>query len=121
VSKTFSTAKERVEYGLETIPAERTVTISLRDLLFVHQTLAEYMQFFHQPLHFPDLEAVERFLGDRSSGEAFQVLDEAYYSKMRSMIPPDIEQAFSDGERFEHPLPPRYFAVDEERKPKVTI
>ncbi|PQO25997.1 hypothetical protein C5Y96_21335 [Blastopirellula marina] len=31
----------RVESGLETIPPDRMVSVSLHDLMFVHQTLAE--------------------------------------------------------------------------------
>lgn len=104
-----STPKARVEYGLDTIPPDRTVTVPLRDLMYVHQTLAEFVRFFHQPQHYPDLQAVERFLGTRDSGDAFDVLTESVYGRMRAMIPPDIEDAFGEGERFEHPLPPKYY------------
>jgi hypothetical protein len=69
-----STPIERVEYGLDTIPADRKVTVSLRDLIYVHQALAEFIQFFHQPLHHRDLASVHHFLGSRGSGDAFDVL-----------------------------------------------
>ena len=81
----------------------------LRDLMYVHQTLAEFVRFFHQPMHHPDLKAVEQFLGTRGSGDAIDVLFEAQYERMRGMIPSDIDEAFADGERFEHPLPPTYY------------
>jgi hypothetical protein len=103
-----STAKERVEYGLDTIPADRMVSVPLRDLMCVQQTLAEFVQFFHQPMHYPDLQAVEEFLGIGDSGGAMEVLSEAQYQRMYDMIPPDIHEEFADG-RFEHPLPPAYF------------
>jgi len=107
---TYSTARERVEFGLETIPEDRMVSVSLRDLMFVHQTLGEFVQFFHQRMHYPTLSDVEEFLSpeDHSSG-AFRVLADAYYKRMREMIPSDIDAAFDDGIRFEHPLPPKYF------------
>lgn len=104
-----STPRERVEYGLNTIPTDRTVTVSLRDLMYLHQTLAEFVQFFHQPMHYPDIKAVEEFLGTRGSGDAIDVLFEAQYRRIREMIPSDIDEAFAEGERFEHPLPPKYF------------
>jgi len=85
------------------------VTVPLRDLMFVHQTLVEFVQFFHQPLHYPDLVAVERFLGTRNSGDAMDVLCESVYKRMGTMLPPDIHEAFGDGERFEHPVSPTYF------------
>ena len=109
-----STPKQRVEYGLDTIPSDRMVTVPLRDLMFVHQTLAEFVQFFHQPLHYPSLAAVERFLGTRNSGDAMDLLCESVYKRMDTMLPPDIHEAFGDGERFEHPLSPAYF---EEKQP----
>jgi hypothetical protein len=94
---------------LDTIPADRMVSVPLRDLMYVHQTLTEFVRFFHQPMHYPDLEAVQEFLGTRGSGGAIDVLFEALYARIRVMVPPDIDEAFAEGERFEHPLPPTYF------------
>lgn len=105
-----STARQRVEFGLHTIPARRKVSVSLRDLMFVHQTLAEFMQFFHQPMHYTELQDVHRFMRKTGCG-ALEVLGEALYRRMREMLPPDMDEAFGEGERFEHPLPPRYFRV----------
>lgn len=109
-----STPKERVERGLDTIPADRTVTVPLRDLMYVHQTLTEFVQFFHQPMHYPDLRAVERFLGTCGSGGAFDVLVESVYGRMHDMLPPEIHDALAEGDRFEHPLPPGYFRGDDD-------
>jgi hypothetical protein len=109
-----STPRQRVEFGLDTIPPDRMVTVPLRDLMFVHQALAEFFQFFHQPMHYPDLAAVERFLGSRDSGDAFDVLHESVYKRMHEMLPPDIHRAFGEGERFEHPLPPSYHGSDDD-------
>ena len=81
----------------------------LRDLMYVCQTLAELVQFFHQPMHHPDFQAVEEFLGSRGSGGAIDVLFEAQYNRIRDMIPSDIEEACDKSDRFEHPLPPSYF------------
>ena len=104
-----STAKQRVEFGLRTIPKGKKVSVSLRDLMYVHQVLAEFMQFFHQPLHRAKKKDVDRFLGHASSGGAFEVLHTALYRKMRGMLPKEIEDAFGEGVRFEHPLSPAYY------------
>lgn len=109
-----STPKQRVEFGLDTIPPDRMVSVPLSDLMFVHQTLAEFVRFFHQPMHYPDLHAVERFLGTRGSGDAMDVLIESVYKRMHKMLPPDIHDAFGDGVRFEHPLPPSYYDLDDD-------
>lgn len=102
------TIKQLVEFGLEKIPAEQTVEVRVRDLLYVHQVLGELVRFFHQSEHFPDLAAIERYLGDKESGGAFEVITTAYYGKLRDMLPTDLDDKFADGE-FQHPDPPAYY------------
>ena len=82
--------------------------------MFVHQTLGELVRFFHQPMHYPDLSAVHRFMRKSGCG-AFDILREAYYRRMHAMLPPDIHEAFAEGEQFDHPLPPRYFKAKRRR------
>ena len=89
------------------------ITVPLRDLLYAHQAIAEFVQFFHQPLHYRDLAAVKRFLGTRGSGGAIDVLWRCYYERLRSLVPADIDEAFAGGERFEHPAPPSYYESDD--------
>ena len=105
----YTTVKEQVEFGLDTITPDRMVSVRLRDLMYVHQTLSEYVRFFHQPQHYPELAAVERFLGTSDGDGAMGVLWEAFYRKLHDMLPPEIHQAFSDGVRFENPNPPYYY------------
>ena len=108
------TVRERVVFGLDRIPEERTVKVSLRELLFVHQTLAELNQFFHQRQHYPDLAAVHAFMGERGSGGAYEVMSEALYAKLGSMLPEDLNEAFYEG-TFELPNPPEYFSKREKQ------
>ena len=104
----FTGLKAQVEYGLDFIAPDRTVEVSLRDLLFVHQVLGEFIRFFHQPLHTPDLAAVERFMGDAEAG-GFELLARCYYEKLREVWPADVAKMFDDG-HFDNPTPPFYFA-----------
>ena len=99
--------REIVEFGLSSIPEDRRVEVSLRDLFYVHQVLGELNSFFHQPMHYPNLKAVEAFLGSRGSGGAYEVLAEAYYARLRQMLPPEINEQLADA-MFEHPAPPAY-------------
>ena len=91
MNKQFTSIEEQVEYGLDTVAEERTVEVPLRDLLYVYQTLGELVRFFHQPLHYPDLEAVQRFLGEREVG-ALHLLEECYYHKLYDAWPKDIAE-----------------------------
>jgi hypothetical protein len=105
---TFPSITEIVEFGLEGVPKERTVEVSLRDLLYVHQTLGELNRFFHQPDHFKSIQNVNLFLGSRGSGGGYEALHQAYYSKLRDMLPAQV-QALLSGGAFEHPSPPFYY------------
>ena len=60
------------------------------------------------------LYSAERFLGNRFSGGAFEVLHTALYRTMSTMLPKEIHDAFGEGVRFEHPLPPQYYEADSE-------
>jgi hypothetical protein len=105
------TIRELVEYGLDTAAQGRTVQVPLRDLLFVNQVLGELVRFFHQPAHYPDLEGLRAFLGGRGDGGAYDVMSEAYYTKLRAMLPSDVEALASEG-ALNHPSPPAYYRND---------
>ena len=73
------------------------VSVNLKDLVYVQQVLAEYMRFFHQPLHYPKLENITDFLGDKNSGGGFEVLNTALRQKIDKMLPLVIEQMMDNG------------------------
>lgn len=100
--------KEIVEYGLNTIDENRTVEINLKDIVYVHRVLEEYMRFFHNSNHYPKLKDVTAFLGNNNSGGAFEVLSTSIYKKTSKMLPKDIENAMSEG-IFDHSSFPEYY------------
>ncbi|QTN21444.1 hypothetical protein HZ992_14755 [Rhizobacter sp. AJA081-3] len=105
------TIRELVEYGLTNAAEGRTVQVPLQDLLFVNQVLGELVRFFHQPEHFPNLAALRGFLGSQGDGGAYEVMAEAYYTRLRGMLPPDIESLVASG-ALDHPSPPAYYRND---------
>lgn len=111
--KKYTTIEEQIEYGLETIESERKIELSLQDLIYVFQTIGEYIRFFHQPLHYKKLKDVNEFLGTVDKG-ALSALNKCYYDILRKYITEDIEEeAFENGERFEYPNPPYYNKEDD--------
>jgi hypothetical protein len=107
MARTAST-KEIVEFGLESIPENRVVEVSVRDLVYVNQLLGELNRFFHQPFHHKEPASLVQFLGTVSNGGAYEALHTAYYSKLRAMLPPDLERQIEEGQ-FDHPDPPHYY------------
>jgi hypothetical protein len=99
---TISETEQRVLHGLDGIDDERTIQVSLRDLLFTYQTIGELISFFHDRDHYPTLDTVTQFIGTRDNG-ALHLLWEVYYRKLYDVWPSDIRQGFDEG-RFDKPL-----------------
>ena len=109
--KKYAKTKDIVEYGLSKISEEQTVTISLRDFMYISRTLEEFMRFFHQPGHYTRIEDVMEFLGTNNSNDAFKVLATSIYQKLRKVELPDEIEKMIEENVFEHPLSPNYYRV----------
>jgi hypothetical protein len=109
----YTDIESQVEYGLEKIDPNRKIEVSLKDFLYLHNTIAEFVRFFHQPKHYETLEDVKRFLGDKNKG-GFHLLCEILYRKFnyRDTFPKDIREMIENSE-FENSHCPYYY------KPKV--
>jgi len=107
MNKQYTSIEEQIEFGLDSVDVDRTVEVPLRDLLYIHQTLGEYIRFFHNPSHYPNLEAVKKFLGNRNTG-ALKPLFDCYYNKLRDVIPEDIAEQYDSG-ALNNPSPPYYY------------
>ena len=60
--------REQVEFALDTIDSERTVEVPVRSLMFVYKLVEQLNSFFHQPLHYPNIKDVHRFLDGPDGG-----------------------------------------------------
>jgi hypothetical protein len=99
--------REVVEYGLDRISPERTVSVPVRELVRLFKSFEELNAFFHQPMHYPDVEAVHAFLGSRTDGGAYSVISEALYEILPRLLPDDVMRDVESG-AFEHPEPLAY-------------
>jgi len=104
----YATLKEHVEYGLASIDQNRTIEVSLSDLVRTYQTIGLLINFFHQPLHYPDLDSVKQFVDIEADNGAFELLKDLYYKRLYEIWPPDIQTAFAEG-RFDNPEPPNFY------------
>ncbi len=102
-----TTIADEVGYGLDEIDPARMVQVPLRDLLFAYKLLGELYMFFRRPVNYPDLAALQRFIGDDSQG-AQRLLREAYYRRLWQVWPTDITEALNDGS-LQCPTHPPYY------------
>jgi hypothetical protein len=106
--KKYTSVEEQIEFGLDTVDPEQKIEISLRDFMYVFQTFGELIRFFHQPMHYPHLKDVEKFLGSKDSG-AFAAICRCYYDVLGDLIPEEIDKVLDETGRFDNPDPPYYF------------
>jgi hypothetical protein len=57
--------RDVVEYGLDRISPDRTVSVPVRELVRLFKSFEELNAFFHQPMHYPNVEVVHAFLETR--------------------------------------------------------
>lgn len=95
--------ERNVEWGIDKIDAARKVELPLKDALYVFKVLGEFVSFFHQPANYPTIESLQQFLGNIDEG-AFHVLHDAYYTRMRDIWPPDVEDMLNNGDLDHNPF-----------------
>ncbi|MCP4157649.1 MAG: hypothetical protein GY757_58610 [bacterium] len=103
----YTTTDEQVEYGLDTIDPERTVEVSLRDMVYIYKTLGELNRFFHQPKHSCNWHAVKKFIGDKKQG-AYRLISECYYNLLPEVFPEDISHGLCEEGLYPN-APPDYY------------
>ncbi|MFK7972527.1 MAG: hypothetical protein AB8F95_19305 [Bacteroidia bacterium] len=112
---------EQIEYGLDTIDPNRTVTVKLKDLLLMYKTFEEFNRFFHNPSHYPTLEDVNTYLGNKDAG-AYAFIHKIYYHILSDYIPKDIEEKLHEEKPpFDNPKQPYYFVPNNDGKKKSLI
>jgi hypothetical protein len=105
----YTSVEAQVLYGLEQIPEDRKVEIGLRDLLFIFKTLEELNRFFHQPMHYPLLDDVVKYLGTGNMG-AYSLIKKAYYHTLPPYLPSDITDKLGwETNELVNPNPPYYY------------
>lgn len=107
MKKISPTINEIVEYGLDSIDPNETLTVNLKDLIYIYKSLEEFNRFFHQPMHFKKIEDVEQYLGDKDEG-AFSIIGNIYYKIFDRMFPQYIKDIVEDDD-FQHPKYPFYY------------
>lgn len=86
---------EQIEFGLDSIDPEQTIEIRLKDFMMIYKTFEEFNRFFHQPLHYPSIEDIEIYLGNKDSG-AYSVISKIYYQILPQYLPKEIEEKFGE-------------------------
>ncbi|RZJ51768.1 MAG: hypothetical protein EOO44_13905 [Flavobacterium sp.] len=104
---------QQIEFGLDSLNEERTIEIKLKDFMLMYKTFEEFNRFFHQPAHYPTIEDLDNFLGNRDFG-AYSIIHKMYYEVLNQYIPKDIQESLdADDSVFDHPDYPFYYNLKE--------
>ncbi|MCB2376670.1 hypothetical protein LGH70_03715 [Hymenobacter sp. BT635] len=105
----YTSVEDQVLYGLDKINKDRKVEISLHDLVFVVKTIEELNRFFHQPMHYPSLDDVVKYMGNVNTG-AYSLIYRMQYKMLWDYLPEDIKNQMGwETEELVNPNPPYYF------------
>lgn len=100
---------EQIEFGLDSIDSKETIEIKLKDFMLIYKTFEEFNRFFHQPMHYPTIEDIEIYLGDRDYG-AYSIIHKIYYEVLSQYLPKEIEDKFGEeNDPFQNPEYPYYY------------
>ena len=87
-----------ISYGLRKVKNKSgKIKICRGDLMFIFFTLEELVSFFHNRMHYPDLKAVKKFIGNKNHG-AYKAMSTSYYKKLCNNLPKDIMAQCHRGE-----------------------
>jgi len=86
---------EQIKFGLDAIDSEKTIEIKLKDFMLIYKTFEEFNRFFHQPMHYPTIEDIEIYLGNKNSG-AFSIIGEIYYKVLPEYLPKEINDKLGE-------------------------
>jgi hypothetical protein len=100
---------EQIEFGLENIDDERVIEMKLKDFIHLYKAIEEFRRFFHQRMHYPTIEDVNIYIGNKNFG-AFSVLNKMYCKVLDQYLPKDIEELIDDN-KFQNPKYPYYYKV----------
>jgi hypothetical protein len=121
MSEKTKEVNEQIEYGIDTLPDNRFVTINLKDFMFVYKSMEEFRRFFHNRSHYSLLSDVHTYIGDSTSG-ALAIVNKLYCQTLDKYLPEDIDHpSEEDEQRFSHPNFPYYYQLKTEDTYKLTL
>jgi hypothetical protein len=102
---------EQIEFGLNSIDSEKMIEIKLKDFMLIYKTFEEFNRFFRQQMHYPTIEDIEIYLGNKDTG-AFSIISEIYYKVLPQYLPKEIDDKFGEeNDPFDISKYPYYYKV----------
>ncbi|MDR6803128.1 hypothetical protein J2Y45_000398 [Dyadobacter sp. BE34] len=86
---------KEIEKLLSPISDAETIEVNLKQLLLVYRAIEDWRGFFHNPMHYPTVEDVSKYLGNRRSG-MYAVMDHIYMKTFEQLLPSDIEDRLEE-------------------------
>jgi len=90
MKKKTGSIEDIISYGLDTIEDGKSVNLPLKDFLLVYRTIEELRRFFHNKDHYPNLETIHTYVGNKNHGMGV-ILNKIYLDILDKAIDSDIE------------------------------
>jgi hypothetical protein len=81
---------KQIQKRIASISEDETIEISIKQLLFVYKAIEEWRGYFHNETHYPTLEEVKKYIGNKDKG-MYSVLDYIYFKIFDNVFSEDME------------------------------
>jgi hypothetical protein len=81
---------KEIERDLDSIPDAETIEVNLKQLLLVYKGIEDWRRFFHTSMHYPTIQDVEKYVGNRKRG-MYAAMNHIYMNTFDQLLPSDIE------------------------------
>lgn len=79
-----------IEKDLDSISEAETIEVNLKQLLLVYKGIEDWRSFFHNPMHYPTIQDIEKYLGNRNRG-MYATMNHIYMETFDQLLPEGIE------------------------------
>ena len=75
---------------LDSISETEIIEVNLKQLLLVYKGIEDWRQFFHNSMHYPTIEDLTKYVGNRKGG-MYAAMNHIYIKTFDELLPNDIE------------------------------
>lgn len=81
---------QELQARIATVPEDATISVNLKDLIFIYKAIEECRTFMHNGANYPTLKEVSEFIGNRDEG-MYSILNHIYVNIFDGMLTKDQE------------------------------
>lgn len=75
---------------LDAISDTEMIEVNFKQLLLVYKGIEDWRHFFHNSMHYPTIEDLEKYVGNKKHG-MYAAMNHIYMKTLKGLLPRNIE------------------------------